>query len=1195
MAFSLKSRSQGKTQGAEKSVPSRKPARGQQAANSHLGFAKAFFQPSAAAPPSTPVIQTKLKTGELTPPGQNRMLQRKCASGAAMGCEECNTKRLLGIQTKLAINEPGDRHEQEADRVAERVMRMPDRPSSNHELSSSSVPDFIAQRKCSGCEEEHGQQLQRKESKDKSTETPDWREAASANYDPMRDVERRLLRSRGRGSTLPGATRRRMEQRFGADFKNVRIHSDNEADWLNRSLNAHAFTTGRDIYFSAGNYRPGTFDGDKLLAHELTHVIQQTGPGESMQHMSEHFPVQRDEAEAEDKQYIGNWAHQEIEKRLLGTAGKPLIVEAPIPGATRKDVGLNLTGFADLYQSDGNIVAGVQGFYPGGDTEGPLNYKNMPKGVEIRERALKGRAKALEKMKDKLPRLKLGSKWQGIKSNKPIKYGPSLTGRGDKRTWDVSTDFPAHFWIGELKPLFKSDFLTAETAGGGLDQINHYIGGFKNFVEQVYEDSGHKTRATTTGEPLDVKLPPEIDYAQFDAQHQTADKEKAILKGPPTKTQKRVWVYEIGNGLYTYFLMPHPYAPETYPEHLKKREEGLDPLLKKLRERKPTLSDKLDVGRKSRSNTGAIAVSSRSEAHYVSGPLILQRKEKGPAPPGWGDWEKERENWDAGPSGAKEFLEKEARGPVKRQEVDSALKLPAGASKRIVKDEAKKIKKIKMWSGATGKGMGWLYFKFNDWFHKIANLFSKIKEKFEKWHKKSGHLTESHGVGKGWEKTATAVIIELAVASLKELLAQGFAAFAACAKGMINKFVGRFVEEANEELSKELEPVVGKIAEFKKQVEDKFGDYTKDLEQFVDAVAEFKKWVDILSDVEKAVRVGVELVSCISPPGLGCLWGLAAQLGMEEMLDLLTSTGYFKNGIARPVAHTLVESLAGDTLQNLVAGAVERLGLQEHAAGVKECMPRKRGKAGGSGDVAFDPNSPLVKNARDAWERKNHDVIVKKLQEKFVKNGVPASEKDLQQLVDSMRGSNLSPKEMKEVLRGSQDLSTGKFDVDSASSEFRDPGRRLRERFLSKPSKTFDPAGQQGGTGSSSRTGGLGSHSDADVLAALDKADWNKVKPGDVIVDTSQSQPLLLVRYTTGERSGAMIKVKLETIQGKRIYRITDSTHMFSLQDIRGNFCVPNFDATGKLTHRVCTVGPFTRGAALMADFELIGAFTPAR
>src|SRR5262249_26110248 len=160
--------------------------------------------------------------------------------------------------------------------------------------------------------------------------------------------------------------------------------------------------------------------------------------------------------------------------------------------------------------------------------------------------------------------------------------------------------------------------------------------------------------------------------------------------------------------------------------------------------------------------------------------------------------------------------------------------------------------------------------------------------------------------------------------------------------------------------------------------------------------------------------------------------------------------------------------LAGDTLQNLVAGAVERLGLQEHAAGVKECMARKRGKAGGSGDVAFDPNSPLVKNARDAWERKHHDVIVEKLQDKFVKKVGPASVKDLQRLGDSMRGDNHSWKEMKEVSRGSQDFSPGKFDVDSASSEFRAPGRSLRERFLSKPSKTFDPAGQQGGTGASS-------------------------------------------------------------------------------------------------------------------------------
>jgi Domain of unknown function (DUF4157) len=66
-----------------------------------------------------------------------------------------------------------------------------------------------------------------------------------------------------------------MEPRFGADFSGVRVHTDAGADGLNRSLSAKAFTTGRDIYFRQGEYNPGSSSGRSLLAHELTHVVQQ--------------------------------------------------------------------------------------------------------------------------------------------------------------------------------------------------------------------------------------------------------------------------------------------------------------------------------------------------------------------------------------------------------------------------------------------------------------------------------------------------------------------------------------------------------------------------------------------------------------------------------------------------------------------------------------------------------------------------------------------------------------------------------------------------------------------------------------------------------------------------------------------------------------------------------------------------------
>ncbi len=88
-------------------------------------------------------------------------------------------------------------------------------------------------------------------------------------------VESEINRTRGGGRPLDNAVQGRMEQAFGADFSRVRIHTGTQADSLNRSLNARAFTTGRDIFFKEGNYNPGSSAGRELLAHELTHVVQQ--------------------------------------------------------------------------------------------------------------------------------------------------------------------------------------------------------------------------------------------------------------------------------------------------------------------------------------------------------------------------------------------------------------------------------------------------------------------------------------------------------------------------------------------------------------------------------------------------------------------------------------------------------------------------------------------------------------------------------------------------------------------------------------------------------------------------------------------------------------------------------------------------------------------------------------------------------
>ena len=89
------------------------------------------------------------------------------------------------------------------------------------------------------------------------------------------NLESKINNSKNKGNPIPENTRAFMESRFGADFSNVKIHTDSNSVQMNKELNAHAFTHGNDIYFNSGEFNPESSSGKHLLAHELTHVVQQ--------------------------------------------------------------------------------------------------------------------------------------------------------------------------------------------------------------------------------------------------------------------------------------------------------------------------------------------------------------------------------------------------------------------------------------------------------------------------------------------------------------------------------------------------------------------------------------------------------------------------------------------------------------------------------------------------------------------------------------------------------------------------------------------------------------------------------------------------------------------------------------------------------------------------------------------------------
>jgi len=95
------------------------------------------------------------------------------------------------------------------------------------------------------------------------------------------DVTSQINSARGGGQALDGAVAQRMGEAMGTDFSDVHVHADSQSDALNKDLSAKAFTTGNDIFFQQGAYEPQSSSGQQLLAHELTHVVQQGGSAPS--------------------------------------------------------------------------------------------------------------------------------------------------------------------------------------------------------------------------------------------------------------------------------------------------------------------------------------------------------------------------------------------------------------------------------------------------------------------------------------------------------------------------------------------------------------------------------------------------------------------------------------------------------------------------------------------------------------------------------------------------------------------------------------------------------------------------------------------------------------------------------------------------------------------------------------------------
>jgi len=201
------------------------------------------------------------------------------------------------LQPKLTIGKPNDKYEQEADRVADEVIRMPEprlqRQAEEEEeeliqtkpLAEQITP--LVQRQMEEEEEEEEEPIQAKpagdirlqrqeaEPEEEEEEPVQAKQAGGQTLQTGPGLTGRIRSLKGGGQPLSKPDRAFFESRFGHDFSQVRVHTGTRAEKTTKQLNARAFTIGRNIVFGAEQYAPRTSNGKKLLAHELTHVIQQ--------------------------------------------------------------------------------------------------------------------------------------------------------------------------------------------------------------------------------------------------------------------------------------------------------------------------------------------------------------------------------------------------------------------------------------------------------------------------------------------------------------------------------------------------------------------------------------------------------------------------------------------------------------------------------------------------------------------------------------------------------------------------------------------------------------------------------------------------------------------------------------------------------------------------------------------------------
>lgn len=642
---------------------------------------------------------------------------------------------LLTIQPKLTIGSPDDPYEREADSVANHVMRMP----MNGDFMGNRSLDSYIQRKCASCEHEE-EQIHRKpfstipdvqlkcaacEPEEETIQkkpfniTPFIQKSGADGGGMASDsVSNKIHSSRGGGNSMSENSRTFMESRFGMDFSGVKIHTDSNAINLSQELNAQAFTVGKDIYFNEGKYNPDSNAGRHLLAHELTHTVQQSPSIQQKKVKSTSETIQRNKSFGPPKRPSGTKIHGLVLPMFVAH-NSDLFIEAPIPGANKDWLEQDKKGRADFYKTtekkEKSRTIGLT--YDGAE------FKNLTAG---------------------------GVQFGGDRNYDHNKNSaPRVVGKNQKL--NRVDEAPKYIAVGDLKPGASSEgYLGTGT------QLPNYKAGIKNTADAVnkYLDAdpskGSPNRARwnpISGNINSLTIPPELIYPT--GRGVIAHPDLAVYNGefkefPESGLRGALFVYKDPlAGIWSYewlpTSMPTSSGNRSVTEVLNRLNTTVIPALTTT---SPQIAKKKTESKVDR------------KVQRTALPLIQKKDEKFNASQ-WNSkhyepWKKEADTKVLNNTSEKDKLGIDQALVETNKRTGNKMNLPSEVSTR-----AEGYEKIKHWDKFGGL-YGWFREKFDFIFKKVAGFAKNIKTKVANFLKK----TSSTGFG-NWVKAAAKVIFKI--------------------------------------------------------------------------------------------------------------------------------------------------------------------------------------------------------------------------------------------------------------------------------------------------------------------------------------------------------------------------------------------------------------------------------------------------